>query len=44
MVKYVFAEGSVLYFGHNLITSVSAIVCVDLAAVGSVYLLVFTNQ
>jgi len=37
MVTCVFAEGGALDFGHNLITSVSSIVCVDLAAVGSVY-------
>jgi hypothetical protein len=37
MVTCVLAEGSALDFGHNLITSVSAIVCVNLAAVGSVY-------
>jgi len=36
MVTCVFAEGSALDSGHNLITSVSAIVCVDFAAVGSV--------
>jgi len=34
----VFAEGCALDLGHNLITSVSSIVCVDLAAVGSVYI------
>jgi len=37
MVTCVFVEGSAIDFGHNLITSVSAIVCVDLTAVGSVY-------
>jgi hypothetical protein len=30
MVRCVFAEGSALGFGRGLITSVSAIVCVDL--------------